>query len=144
MAKLQRSRKDEEQRRKKSLPKLVRRRCNGGERTEGDPISQQCHGEKRRRRHRRRCWTSSSVDAGVEQVDGGAGSPFSQSGGRAQETEEQRKKTMVWGKKEKFTPAVLFIYRQVRVVGIVVSVPLPRPFLREVATWQYGVGRRFL
>jgi hypothetical protein len=69
-----------------------------------------------------------SVCAGVEQVDGGAGSPFSQSGGRAQETEEQRKKMMVWGKKEKFTPAALFIYRQVRVVGIVVSVPLPDRF----------------
>jgi hypothetical protein len=144
MAKLQRSRKDEEQRWKKNLPKLVRRRCNGSERAEGDPISQQCHGEKRRRHRRRRCRTSSSVGAGVEQVDGGAGSPFSQSGGRAQETEEQRKKTMVWGKKEKFTPTVLFIYRQVRVVGIVVSVPLPRPFLREVAMWRHGVGRRFL
>jgi hypothetical protein len=68
----------------------------------------------------------------------------SQCGGRAQEIEEQRKKTMVWGKKEKFTPAALFIYRQVRVVGVVVSVPLPRPFLREDATWRHGVGRRFL
>jgi hypothetical protein len=27
---------------------------------------------------------------------------------------------MVWGKKEKFTPAALFIYRLVRVVGVVV------------------------
>jgi hypothetical protein len=27
---------------------------------------------------------------------------------------------MVWGKKEKFTPAALFIHRQVRVVGVVV------------------------
>jgi hypothetical protein len=144
MAKLQRSRKGEEQRWKKSLPKLVRRRCNYGEHTEGDPISQQCHGEKRRWRRRQRCRTSSSISAGVEQVDGGAGSPFSQSGGRAQETEEQRKKTMAWGKKEKFTPAALFIYRQVRVMGIVVSVPLPRPFLREVATWRHGVGQRFL
>jgi hypothetical protein len=27
---------------------------------------------------------------------------------------------MVWGKKEKFTPAALFIYRRVRVVGVVV------------------------
>jgi hypothetical protein len=53
-----------------------------------------------------------------------------QSGGEVQETREQRKKTMVLGKKEKFTPAALFIYRQVRVVGIVVSAPLPRPFLR--------------
>jgi hypothetical protein len=44
MAKLQRSRKGEEQRRKQSLPKLVRRRCNGGERIEEDPISQQCRG----------------------------------------------------------------------------------------------------
>jgi hypothetical protein len=60
-----------------------------------------------------------------------------------QEAEEQRKKTMAWGKKEKFTPAVLFIYRRVRVVGIVASVPLPRPFLRKVAMWRSGVGRRF-
>jgi hypothetical protein len=61
-----------------------------------------------------------------------------------QEIGEQRRKTMVWGKKEKFTPAALFIYRQVRIVGIVVSVPLPQPFLREVATWRHGVGWRFL
>jgi hypothetical protein len=27
---------------------------------------------------------------------------------------------MVWGKKEKFTPAALFIYRLVRIVGVVV------------------------
>jgi hypothetical protein len=27
---------------------------------------------------------------------------------------------MVWGKKERFTPAALFIRRQVRVVGVVV------------------------
>jgi hypothetical protein len=56
----------------------------------------------------------------VEQVDGGASSLFSRSGGGAQETEERRKKTMVWGKKEKFTPAALFIYRLVRVMGVVV------------------------
>jgi hypothetical protein len=76
MAKLKRSRKDEEQTRKKSLPKLVRRRCNGGECTEEDPISQQCHGEKRRWRRRRGCRKSSSVSAGVEQVGGGIPSLF--------------------------------------------------------------------
>jgi hypothetical protein len=42
------------------------------------------------------------------------------SGGEAQEAEGQRKKTTVWGKKEKFTPAALFIYLWVRVVGVVV------------------------
>jgi hypothetical protein len=42
------------------------------------------------------------------------------SGGEAQEAEGQRKKTTVWGKKEKFTPAALFIYLRVRVVGVVV------------------------
>jgi hypothetical protein len=42
------------------------------------------------------------------------------SGGEAQEAEGQRKKTMVWGKKEKFTPAALFIYLRVRIVGVVV------------------------
>jgi hypothetical protein len=31
--------KEEEQRRKKNSPKLVRRRWNGGERADGDPIS---------------------------------------------------------------------------------------------------------
>jgi hypothetical protein len=35
----------------------------------------------------------------------------------------------VWGKKEKFTPAALFIYGRVGVVGGG-SAPLPRPFLR--------------
>jgi hypothetical protein len=39
VAKLQRSKKEEEQRRKKNLPKLVRRRWNGGDRADGDPIS---------------------------------------------------------------------------------------------------------
>jgi hypothetical protein len=38
------------------------------------------------------------------------------SGDEAQEVEGHRRKTMAWGKK-KFTPAVLFIYRRVRVVG---------------------------
>jgi hypothetical protein len=42
------------------------------------------------------------------------------SGGEAQEAEGQRKKMTVWGKKEKFTPAALFIYPRVRVVGVVV------------------------
>jgi hypothetical protein len=40
--------------------------------------------------------------------------------GEAQEAEGQRKKTTVWGKKEKFTPAALFIYLWARVVGVVV------------------------
>jgi hypothetical protein len=47
------------------------------------------------------------------------------------------------GKKSKFTPAPVFISPE-KVVGIVVSVPLPRPFLWEVATWRHGMGRRFL
>jgi hypothetical protein len=42
------------------------------------------------------------------------------SGGEAQEAEGQRKKMMAWGKKDKFTPAVLFIYHRVRVVGVAV------------------------
>jgi hypothetical protein len=42
------------------------------------------------------------------------------SGDEAQEAEGQRKKMMVWDKKEKFTPAALFIYLRVRVVGVVV------------------------
>jgi hypothetical protein len=70
MASLQKSTGKEEQR-SKNLPKLGRRRWNGGERTEGDPIPQQCHGEKRLRRRRRRCRTSSSVGAGGKRGDGG-------------------------------------------------------------------------
>jgi hypothetical protein len=130
MAKLQRSRKDEEQRRKKNLPKLVQRRCNGSEHIEGDPISQQCHEEERRQRHRRRrSRTSSSIGAGVEQVDDGASSLFSRSGRRVQETEEQRKKTMVWGKKEKFYPHCP-IYTSPGKGRGGGSALLPRPFLR--------------
>jgi hypothetical protein len=52
---------------------------------------------------------SSSISASVEQVDGGVSSLFSWSGGEAQGTKERRKKTVVWGKKEKFTPAALYI-----------------------------------
>jgi hypothetical protein len=51
------------------------------------------------------------------------------SGGEAQGTKERRKKKTQWGKKSKFTPAPVFISQE-RVVGIVVSVPLPRPFLQ--------------
>jgi hypothetical protein len=73
MAKLQKGRKYEELRQRMNSPKLGRRQWNGGERTEEDPISQQCYREKRRRRRRRRrCRAASSVGAGVEQVDGGA------------------------------------------------------------------------
>jgi hypothetical protein len=61
--------------------------------------------ERRRRRGADRRWSRLSV-------------PWS--GGEAQEAEGQRKKTTVWGKKEKFTPAALFIYLWVRVVGVVV------------------------
>jgi hypothetical protein len=53
--------------------------------------------ERRRRYHRRRCRTSSSIGAS-------AGSLFSRSGGGAQGTEELRKKTMAWGKKERSYP----------------------------------------
>jgi hypothetical protein len=78
IAKLQKSMRKEEQR-KKNLPELGRRRWNsGGEHAEEGPISQQCRGGKRRRwrRRRQRCRASSSVGAGVEQVGGGAGSLF--------------------------------------------------------------------
>jgi hypothetical protein len=100
--------------------------------------------EKRRRRFRRqRCRTSSSVGAGVEQVDGGSVSLFSRSGGGAQGTEERRKKTMVWGKKERLHPRrpIYTSPGKGRGGG---SAPLPRPFLREVATWWHVVGRRFV
>jgi hypothetical protein len=87
--------KEEEQR--MNSPKLGRRQWNGGERTEEDPISQQCRGEERWRRRRRRCRTSSSVGAGVEQVDGGVPSLAPRTGGEAQRAEKQRKKKTLWG-----------------------------------------------
>jgi hypothetical protein len=65
------------------------------------------------------------------------------SGGGAQEAEEQRKKKTMWGKKSKLTPAPIFIPRD-QGRGGRGSAPLPRPFLRKVATWRHGVGRRFL
>jgi hypothetical protein len=41
---------------------------------------------------------------------------------------------MVWGKKEKFTPAALFIYRRVGVVGVVVlHYPTVSAVIRHVA-----------
>jgi hypothetical protein len=63
-----------------------------------------------------------SRGVGVREGDSGsgAGSLFFGIGSEAQEAEGQGKKTMVWGKKEKFTPAALFISLQVRVVGVVV------------------------
>jgi hypothetical protein len=53
-------------------------------------------GERRRRRAEGRRRRSFSVP---------------RSGGEAQEAEGQRKKKMVWGKKERFTPAPVFIPR---------------------------------
>jgi hypothetical protein len=47
------------------------------------------------------------------------------------------------GVKRASLPLPPYLYPRTRVVGIVVSVPLPRPFLREVATWRHGVGRQF-
>jgi hypothetical protein len=86
--------------------------------------------EKRRRRcHRRKCRMSLSVGAGVEQVDGGAGSLFFWSGGGAQGTEERRKKTMVWGKNERFYPRHP-IYTSPSKGHGGGSAPLSRPFLR--------------
>jgi hypothetical protein len=86
-------------------------------------------GEQRRRRAGRRRWRRSfSVP---------------RSGGEAQETRERRKKKALWGKKSKFTPAPVFILRD-QGRGDHGSAPLPRPSLREVATWRHRVGRRFL
>jgi hypothetical protein len=65
------------------------------------------------------------------------------SGGGAQEAEERRKKKTVWGKRRKLTPAPIFIPRD-QGRGGRGSPPLPRPFLRKVAMWRHGVGRRFL
>jgi hypothetical protein len=48
------------------------------------------------------------------------------------------------GVKRASLPPSPYLYCGTRVVGIVVSVPLPRPFLWEVATWRHGVGRWFL
>jgi hypothetical protein len=56
----------------------------------------------------------------MEQVDGGPSSLFLGPAVKRKGTEGQRKRTTVWGKKEKFTPAALFIYHQIGVVGVVV------------------------
>jgi hypothetical protein len=78
-----------------------------------DPISQQCCGEKRRRRRRRRrCRASPSVGAGVEQVDGGAGSLFLRPAmKRKGQRSGGRRRLWAGGKKSKFTPAPIFIPR---------------------------------
>jgi hypothetical protein len=59
------------------------------------------------------------VGVGGEQIDGG-GSSVLRSGGEAQEAEEQRRKTMVWGKKISLPPPPYLYAYQVRVVGMVV------------------------
>jgi hypothetical protein len=79
----------------------------------------------------------------VEQVGGGVPSLFL---GPVMKRKRQRsggRRRHCGVNKSKFTPAPVFISPE-KVVGIVVSVPLPRPFLWEVAMWQHGVGRRFL
>jgi hypothetical protein len=52
---------------------------------------------------------------------------------------------MVWGEKEKFTPAVLFIYHRVRVMGVVV-LHHPDRFCgkspRGSMEWGGGYGNR--
>jgi hypothetical protein len=79
----------------------------------------------------------------VEQVSGGVPSLFL---GPAMKRKRQRsggRRRYCGGKKSKFTLAPVFISPE-KVMGIVVSVPLPRPFLWEVTMWWHGVGRRFL
>jgi hypothetical protein len=75
-----------------------------------DPISQQCCGEKRRRRRRRRrCRASPSVGAGVEQVDGGAGSLFLHPAMKRKGQRSGGRRRLCGGKKSKFTPTPVFI-----------------------------------
>jgi hypothetical protein len=141
IVKLQKSMREEEQRRRNS-PKLGRRRWNSGERAEGGPISQQCCEEKRwRRRHRQGCWASSSVGTGVEQD--GSGVP-SLSFGPVMKRKGQRsggRRRHCGGKKSKFTPTPVFIPKD-QGRGDHGSAPLPRPFPPGVATWRHGMGRR--
>jgi hypothetical protein len=73
---------------------------------------------RRRRRRRRRCRASSSVGVGGEQV-GCGGDAVLWTGGGAQETKEQGRKTMVGGKKIRLPPPPYLYDCQDRVVGIV-------------------------
>jgi hypothetical protein len=101
--------KEEEQRRRNS-PKLGRRQWNGGERTEEDLFSQQCYGEKRwRRLRRRRCRASSSVGAGMEQVNGGASSLFLGAAVKRKGQRSRGRRRYCGGKTRKFTPVPIFI-----------------------------------
>jgi hypothetical protein len=144
MAKLQRSRKDEEQRRKKNLPELGRRRWNsGGERAEEGLISQQCRGEERRRRRRRRRRSSSSISAGVEQVGGGVPSLFLGPAAKRKGQRSRGRRRHCGDKKSKFTPTPVFI-PQDQSRGDRGECSTTRPFLRKVTAWRHGVGRRFL
>jgi S-formylglutathione hydrolase FrmB len=99
MAKLQRSRKEEEQRRKKNLPKLVRWQCNGGKHADGDPISPAMSGKGVATVASRAKMSDDGEDAGVKEDDGGgAGFPvrwFRRR--RARGGREHRKKE--WGVK---------------------------------------------
>jgi hypothetical protein len=139
--------KRKERKRKSNSPEFGRQRWNdGGERAEGDLISLQCCRERRRRRRRRRkCRTSSSLGAGVL-LDGG-GTPSLSLGPavkRKGQRSRGRRRHCGRGVKRASLPPSPYLYCRARVVGVVVSVPLPRPFLQQVATLRYGVGRRLL
>jgi hypothetical protein len=83
--------KEEEQRRKKDLPELVRRR-NSGELADRDPISPAMSGKGAATVASRAKMSDDGEDAGVKESDGGAGCSVPWSGGCVREAEEQRKK----------------------------------------------------
>jgi hypothetical protein len=77
------------------------------------------------------------IGAGVKEDHGGASSLFGWSDGGELEEKTQRKKKE-WGKIARVTPAPLFISRGSG-RGHGGSAPLPRPFLRGMATWWHVV-----
>jgi hypothetical protein len=136
----------EEEQRRKSLPEFERRRWSGSELAVEDPISP---GDIRK-------WNSGGGEEGEDAVQRRAEAPMCRKAMAAafllcssvrqrsarDKGAEEEEGTM--GVKRASLPLPPYLYRGTMVVGIVVSVPLPRPFPWEVTMWHHGVGRRFL
>jgi hypothetical protein len=144
-ARLQKSMREKEQRRE-SLPKFERRRWSGGGLAVEDPIS----------------------SGDIQERSGGGGEEGEDAERRRAEVPACRRATAAerllyssvrrWcvrdkgaeeeegtvGVKRASLPPPPYLYCGTRVMGIVVSAPLPRPFLREVAMWWHVMGRRFV
>jgi hypothetical protein len=136
----------EEEQRRKSLPEFERQRWSGGELAVEDPISP---GDIRKRNR-------AGGEGGEDAVRWRAEAPACRKATaeafllcssvrrRSARDKGAEEEEGTVGVKRASLPPPPYLYHGTRVVGIMVSVPLPRPFLREVAAWRHGVGRRFL